>query len=464
MIKYFFAIKGGTDEKRMEIRIGYDTPKEIIKKFLNDVGCTVDGNKFDVREITHGNVTLAYAVRYIPYLSDWSLMYFERSREQNIRKELTIGTCIEGIRVEFTTPGYKNISVIAIANIKNSKYQTNVARSAIELDANKEILADIYDIYVEYIQGQMDRLVKEKYSKTWAIAEGSYLMSPLIYSNYNSSRIEPVDAEILIKRLANLKCIVLESEDTREIISVEKLANKEEISIYDCNMTRAAEYLLKEIQSEATLKNLLGVICTEENFLDSVKNVVCNFDEHNILHQYALRNKTVTKIDVNRKQRRIHLVYSNQSGIWDTFELKGSENIKKVHIPKDDFEINGLEYEVGVKTINGIYIKSDSELCQYIKRTIKSIQEDDTEENKVLLDVFLMCVFGANTLEMMFENKHDSDRMFENFLHEQYRGIDDKLLSKMWSKVNMDEFVKVILTNSYSFYSISNWSREKKVL
>ena len=75
-----------------------------------------------------------------------------------------------------------------------------------------------------------------------------------------------------------------------------------------------------------------------------------------------------------------------------------------------------------------------------------------------------MCVFGANTLEMMFENKHDSDRMFENFLHEQYRGIDDKLLSKMWSKVNMDEFVKVILTNSYSFYSISNWSREKKVL
>jgi len=39
-----------------------------------------------------------------------------------------------------------------------------------------------------------------------------------------------------------------------DFISVEKLANKEEISIYDCNMTRAAEYLLKEIQSEATLK------------------------------------------------------------------------------------------------------------------------------------------------------------------------------------------------------------------
>lgn len=447
-----------------EIRIGYDTPKEIIKKYLKDVGCSVDGKKIDVREMTHGNVTMAYAVRYIPYLSDWSLMYVERTRKQNARSNLAIGTCIEGIRVEFTTPGYRNASVVAIANIKNSKYQTNVARTAIELDANKEILSDIYDVFVEYIQGQMDKLEKEKYSKTWAISEGSYLMSPLINSNYNSLRIEPMDEGILMQRLANLKCIVLESEGKREIISVEDLANKEEISIYDCKMTQAAEYLLKEIQSEATLKNLLRVVCSEENFLDDVRHVVCNFDERNILHQYALRNKSVTQIDVNRKQRRIHLVYSDQSGIWDTFDLKGAENVKKVHIPKDNFKIDGLEYEVGVKTINGTYIKSDSELCQYIKRTIKCFQEDDTEENKALLDIFLMCVFGTNTLENIYDNENDSDSLFKNFLQKQYRRIDNNLLSKLWSKVNMDEFTKIILTNSYSFYSISNWSREKEGL
>lgn len=448
-------------EENKEIRIGFDTPKEIIKKYLKDVGCSVDGKKFDVREMTHGNVTMAYAVRYIPYLSDWSLMYVERARRQNIRSDLAIGTCIEGIRVEFTTPGYKNASVIAIANIRNSKYQTNVARTAIELDANKEILSDIYDIFVEHIQGQMEKLEKEKYSKTWAISEGSYLMSPLITSNYNSSRIESVDEEILMQRLANLRCIVLESEGKREIISVEKLANKESISIYDCKMTQAAENLLKEIQSEATLKNLIGVVCSEENFLDNERNVVCNFDESNILHQYALRNKSVTKIDVNRKQRRIHLVYSDQSGIWDTFELKGFENVKKVHIPKDNFEISGLENEVGVKTINGIYVKSDSELCQYIRKTIRSFREDDTEENRVLLDVFLMCVFGTNTLETIFDNKNDSDSLFKIFLQEQYRRIDNNILSKLWSKVDMDEFTKIILTNSYSFYSISNWSRGK---
>lgn len=450
-------------EEAKEIRIGYDTPKEFIKKYLKDVGCSVDGKNFDVREMKHGNVTMAYAVRYIPYLSDWSLMHFERAWKKNIRSNLAIGTCIEGVRVEFTTPGYRNVSVIAIANIKNSKYQTNVARTAIELDANKEILSDIYDVYVEYIQEQMDKLEKEQYSKTWAISEGSYLMSPLINSNY-SSRVEPVDEEILIQRLSNLKCIVLESEGRREIISVENLANKKDISIYDCKMTQAAEYLLKEIQSEATLKNLLGVVCSEDNFLENVRNVVCNFDESNILHQYALRNKTVTKIDVDRKQRRIHLVYSDQNGIWDTFDLKGSDNIKKVYIPKDDFEINGLEYEVGVKTVNGTYIKSDSELCQYIKRTIRSLQEDDIEENKVLLDVFLMCVFGTNTLEMIFDKKNNSDSLFNNFLQEQYGRIDNNLLSKLWTKVKMDEFTKIILTKSYSFYSISNWSRENRAL
>lgn len=84
--------------------------------------------------------------RYEAYMSDWCLMSADNRRVQR-KAILPIGTCVEGIRVEFSTPGYKNTSILAIANIKNSKYQTNVARSAIELDANNEILSDIYDVY-----------------------------------------------------------------------------------------------------------------------------------------------------------------------------------------------------------------------------------------------------------------------------------------------------------------------------
>lgn len=133
------------------IRIGYNSLKEILIKYLNETGHDVDGEKYDVYEKKHGNVTVAYAVRHLKYMSDWCLMSADNRRVQR-KAILPIGTCVEGIRVEFSTPGYKNTSILAIANIKNSKYQTNVARSAIELDANNEILSDIYDVYKDYVQ------------------------------------------------------------------------------------------------------------------------------------------------------------------------------------------------------------------------------------------------------------------------------------------------------------------------
>ncbi|MCR2046791.1 ATP-binding protein [Acetatifactor muris] len=109
-----------------KIRIGYDSLKEALVKFLNETGRTVDGEKYDVYEETEGNVTIAYAVRHLRYLSDWCLLEIDSMQERK-KLQVPVGTCVEGIRVEFTTPGYKDCSILAIANIKNSKYQTNVA-------------------------------------------------------------------------------------------------------------------------------------------------------------------------------------------------------------------------------------------------------------------------------------------------------------------------------------------------
>ena len=254
------------------IRIGYNSLKEILIKYLNETGHDVDGEKYDVYEKKHGNVTVAYAVRHLKYMSDWCLMSVDNRRVQR-KAILPIGTCVEGIRVEFSTPGYKNTSILAIANIKNSKYQTNVARYAIELDANSEIWSDIYDVYKDNVQEQMDRLEDQDYAQSWAVSEGRYLMRPLIYDDYSNSRIEPIDEDVLIHRLAHLKCLALENEGVRQIVSAEDVAELEEINIFECGMTRAGEYLLKEVRSSATLSSLIGVVC-KDNFLAGVKNVM----------------------------------------------------------------------------------------------------------------------------------------------------------------------------------------------
>ena len=60
-----------TINEENETRLGYDSIKEALISYLNDTGRNVDGQKYDVYEETQGNVTVAYAVRHLRYLSDW---------------------------------------------------------------------------------------------------------------------------------------------------------------------------------------------------------------------------------------------------------------------------------------------------------------------------------------------------------------------------------------------------------
>ena len=443
-----------------EVKIGYDSLKDVLMRYLNDTGRNVDGIKYDVYEENHGNVAVAYAVRHLRYLSDWCLMEIDR-RRMHKKFQLPIGTCVEGIRVEFTTPGYKNSSILAIANIKNSKYQTNVARSAIELDANGEILSDIYDVYTKYIQGQMDKLENLNYSKSWAISEGRYLMRPLLPDEFSNERMEPVDENILTQRMARLKCIVLENQGQRNVVSAEEVYNMEEVNIFESKMTQAAEYLLKEIRSEATLNNLIGIVCSQDNFLQNVDNIFCNYDGYNILHQYSVSNKEVSKIVVNHSQRRIKLTYSQKNNLWYEFDIRNREFIKSIFIPKNEFVIEGLREEIGVRTFGTIYMQSNTEFYKYIVKMISVFMEDETDENRMLLEIFLGNVFDSRILEQSYVPNNDTNNMVRQLMADRFVKVSDELIEKMWNKIDVDEFSKTVLTKNYSLYSIDNWSRKE---
>ncbi len=414
-----------------EVRIGYSSLKEVVEKYLNDTGRNVDGEKFDVYEETQGNVTIAYAVRHLKYLSDWCLLEVDSRRTQK-KIQLPIGTCVEGIRVEFTTPGYNSSTILAIANIKDSKYQTNVARSALELDANSEILSEIYDIYRQYVQEQMDKLEQLDYSKSWAISEGRYLMRPLVSEDYGNYRADPKDESVLTQTLAKIK-----------------------------NMTEAAEYLLKEIKSEATLKDLIGVVCSEDNFLGKANNVFCNYDMSNILHQYALSNKEISSVVVSHKQRRIKITYSNTIDQWYIFDLRNRGMIRKLYVPKKDFLIEGLIDEIGVKTYGSIIVKSSTTLYDYVMKIIKVFLEEDTEENRFMLEIFLESIFDSNSLERVYTQDVSKESAAKQFFDDRNIRLSAELMDKIWNKVDINEFTKVVLTQNYTLYSIDNWTRSE---
>lgn len=453
---YFIA------DNKEKVRIGYDSLKEMLVKHLEETGYNVDGIHYDVREKTHGNVTVAYAVRHLKYMSDWCLMSADIPLSRR-KSNLPVGTCVEGIRVEFSTPGYKNISILSIANIKNSKYQTNVARSAIELDANNEILSDIYDVYQEYVQEQMDELEEQDYSQSWALSEGRYLMRPLIYEEYGNDRVEPIDEDVLINSLAQLKCLALENKGVRNIVSARDVEKLSEVNIFQCEMIKAGEYLLKEIRSSATLSSLIGVVC-EDNFLKDINNVICNIDMNNMLHRYALRNKEVSEINVAHKQRRIHLKHSTKTNFWYEFNLRSRGAVKILHIPREKFEIKGLKDEVGVKVFDKIYIKSGTILYDYLIKVIDIFQIEETEENKLLLEVFLSYVFDSSVLEIVYKKDVDMNNMFRNLLGDRFTRVNNELIDKMWDKIDTNEFTSIVLTKNYTLYSTANWSRKNDTI
>lgn len=454
-VPVFFKINGGE-----EIRIGFDSLKDVIKKYLSDTGISVDEEKYDVREETHGNVTLAYAVHHLKYFSDWCLVEID-NRRRNKKQQLPIGICVEGIRVEFTTPGYKNSSVLAIANIKNSKYQTNVARSALEIDENSAVLSDIYNMYSRYIQDQIVKLEKMGYSNSWALTEGNYLMRPLIFSELSNNHLEPTEESVLIESMAKVKNIIIEKNGKREVVSAEYVRGISKINIIECKMLQAVENLFKEIKSEITLAEIIKVVCRDNNFLEDIDCVITNYNSNNILHQYALSNKEVSDIVVDYNQRRIRLEFSIKENRWYEFSTRIYGGRRKIFVPKNKFNILGLRDEVGVRVYDSIYLKTDTDLYNYVINIVNEFLRDDLEENKVMLEIFLMYILDDRILEQTYSTDIMNSSFFKKVIGDRSVVISEELMEKIWNRIDLNEFAEIILRKNYSLYSIDNWSREK---
>ena len=203
-------------------------------------------------------------------------------------------------------------------------------------------------------------------------------------------------------------------------------------------------------------------MCSQDNFLQNVDNIFCNYGGYNVLHQYAVSNKEVSKIKVNHSQRRIKLTYSPKNNLWYEFDIRNRGFIKSIFIPKNEFDIEGLREEIGVRTFGAIYMQSNTELYKYIVKMIDIFMEDETDENRILLEVFLGNVFDRRILEQSYVPDNDINNMVRQLMEDRFVKLSDELIEKMWNKIDVDEFSKIVLIKNYSWYSIDNWSRKEE--
>lgn len=440
--------------------IGYKTLKEALITFLKEQNYNVDETSIKVEEKTIGNVSVACALTYNKYISDWSFLTIPHINEKNTNSP--IGTCVEGIRVEFESPGYINANILSLANITGSKFQTNVARTALEYDANNEALRSIYDCYRLFIEDQISELQKNNYSKSWALQEGYYLMRPLLNSSYSDDKFEPIDKELLIKSLSEIKCLFVEKNGTRKNLSITDVQNLDKFDILDYKIINAIESLFKEIHSDITVSNMIQNVLGKEINLSN-NYIITNFDKYNLLHKQATVNKQVSKIKVDISIRKIQLTYENSNNIWNTYDIPNEysqfhRSSRQLNIPIKAFKIDGLTNEVGIKSIGGIYLDSNTDLCKYLKKVISIFEADKTKENKILLSFFLEQVFDTNFLEYSMQEK-DTDFYIRRMTQRRNSYYDDTIISKMWEKIDLSEFKKEILIKKHILFSLDNWNR-----
>jgi len=254
------------------ISIGYSSPKEVLIDLLetSEYAIVEDGHepivtpgiyrsKARVRQVEVGNVTIAFALEWYESFREWGFLSISRAHIQRDRSY--VGTCIEGVRVEFESPGFQQTGgVVAIVNARGPNApKTNVARSGLERTREyDELLKTIYRAYCDHVRGELNDLQSERaYSLTWAVQEARYLASPL-YSGPATS------AELLLEHIFDLPLILAERDDHRCALSVHDLQSLPYFWTVDSQFFRSAERMIREVSSSASLRSIIKAAIAQD--------------------------------------------------------------------------------------------------------------------------------------------------------------------------------------------------------
>lgn len=445
------------DDKKTEI--GFISPKCALEAYLKNSERFSNSDNYKVVEDSLDGIKIAYILYYNSYLKEWNLcslkdLFFNEAIPP-------IGTCIEGIRVEFNTPGFESKNVIALADIRNGSNHINVARSSIEWDdRNNNLLSIIYKLYSRQIQEQLSQLQNKGFSDDWVASEADFLTKNILEYNINFRRhiseegLKPINEKVLMKEIDQIKCIMVEDKTSRELKSAYDIQQLSEISIIDSKMINAAEILLKEVKSSSGLRNIITTIDKDTVLLKNDGDIFCDYNPRSIIHNSALNGKQIKSIEVNKPQRIISLVYSSTVTSWKQF--KTDSHI--INIPEEKFEISGIEDEIGVKIDKRIFLSFSNPITEYILKEMPKFKISGSSEEAYLFKIFLNNIFKDSILGVHLKKGNDKTKTLDSLLDKEHINMRSDY-EKLWQKIDKQEFAELLLSQKFILYSTSDWYR-----
>jgi Molecular chaperone, HSP90 family len=446
--------------------IGFKTPKDFLISILSEKG--YNNVNYKVEETTKNGITLAYVLKYIPYFKEWT--YFEYYSRDDENMELPVGTCIEGIRVDFNTPGFRGKKFVSIANStgKNAP-KTNVARSNIENTAERNnLLQTIYDMYLYQIQSQIEDLYKTKsFSKSWAVHEANYLLAEFLDLNKYSQRDNEIvleDEKIFLDSVNKLKCILIEEENSKNIMNVQEIINLNHFWTVDSSLFNSADSLLKEIPSSnmSSLALINTLFSDGQSKIDHIDRLYCNFSYDGIIKRNIIEKFQVDQIITFQEQRRVDLRWiKTDKKIWylidGTYNLlpnyRNSKSRANWYIQLLDIDIKNINNEIAVGSRNEFFILKGSKLNAYLVHLINHLNIIEVRENNI---AFSKVIDLINRFFIMGEIEQSKIEEYINYVIER----DERDLGKfIWRLIDRNELIQTLIETKFEKYDLNMWSR-----
>ena len=142
------------DDKR--VNIGFSSPQELIKHLLEG---KKEKDEYRIACLHDEGIDFALALKKNSFFNEWAPVDSDLFSNSNVKSIAPCGLCVEGIRINFDTPGYNKPTFVAYANLygRNAP-KTTVARSGISSDSQDKLLALIYRQLIKVIDEQKDAL------------------------------------------------------------------------------------------------------------------------------------------------------------------------------------------------------------------------------------------------------------------------------------------------------------------
>ena len=297
---------------------------------------------------------------------------------------------MEGIAVEFGTPGFLARTILAAANAYGpTAPRTNVARTAIEDTTERTaLLRKIYSTLFTHIANETQRLrTEEGYSLTWAVQQTPFLIAPLV------SRVRQVASrtDLYMEALADVPLYLLETSNGRRSGSLNDLRKIGSFWTVESQLVSSVEMLIREAETELTARDL--ILNAQKSGIPLPEGpVVANLDNLSMLNEVVRSEFEVTDITGYIPNRRLDLNWvrrgtrrkwlSNSELLLSALDTGIKEVVyfarhqerrtagrrqDEFYVPLEEINLTGLEEFLAVSAARTIYLLPGSPVANFLK-------------------------------------------------------------------------------------------------